>query len=181
MTWNGASAVMIKSTTKVVCDAGPVIHLDELNCLDLLTDFQEIILSSKVCEEVKKYRSSALMRQDLSFTTLTRNISPDEPLLTICRIFALDAGETEALALIQQNPQAMFLTDDASARLAAYQMGFKVHGSIGILIRSIRRGHRNPEEIVRTLAEIPLKSTLYIKPVLLKEIIIKVKNEFNLY
>lgn len=73
MTWNGASTVMIKSTTKVVCDAGPVIHLDELNCLDLLTDFQEI---------------------------------------------------------------------------------------------------------VRTLAEIPLKSTLYINPALLKEIIIKVKTEF---
>ena len=170
--------VMIKSTTKVVCDAGPVIHLDELNCLDLLTDFQEIVLSSKVCEEVKRYRPSALMRQDLSFTTLTQNISPNEPLLTICRIFALDAGETEALALIQQNPQAMFLTDDASARLAADQMGFRVHGTIGILIRSIRRGHREPEKTVRTLAEIPLKSTLYIKPALLKEIIIKVKTEF---
>ncbi len=114
----------------------------------------------------------------MSFTTLTQNISPNEPLLTICRIFALDAGETEALALMQQNPQAMFLTDDASARLAADQMGFRVHGTIGILIRSIRRGHREPEKTVRTLAEIPLKSTLYIKPALLKEIIIKVKTEF---
>jgi len=24
---------------EVVCDAGPLIHLDELDCLDLLTDF----------------------------------------------------------------------------------------------------------------------------------------------
>jgi len=180
MTWNGASAGMIKSTTKVICDAGPIIHLDELSCLDLLSDFQEIILSGKVSEEIKRYRPSALKREGLSFTTLTQNISPDELLLTICRIFALDAGETEVLALMQQNPQAMFLTDDASARLAAYQMGFRVHGSIGILIRSIRRGHRDPEETVRILAEIPLKSTLHIKPALLKEIIIKVKTEFNL-
>ena len=171
---------MIKSTTKVVCDAGPVIHLDELNCLDLLADFKEIILSSRVCEEIKWYRPSALKRQGLSFTTLTQRISPNEPLLTICRIFALDAGETEALTLMQQNPQAMFLTDDASARLAADQMGFRVHGTIGILIRSIRRGHRDPEETVRILSEIPLKSTLHIKPALLKEIIIKVKTEFNL-
>jgi len=171
---------MIKSTTKVVCDAGPVIHLDELNCLDLLADFQEIILSSRVCEEIKWYRPSALKRQDLSCTTLTQSISPNEPLRTICRIFALDAGETEALILMQQNPQAIFLTDDASARLAADQMGFRVHGTIGILIRSIRRGHRDPEETVRILSEIPLKSTLHIKPALLKEIIIKVKTEFNL-
>lgn len=180
MTWNGASTVMIKSTTKVVCDAGPVIHLDELNCLDLFTDFQEIVLSCKVCEEIKRHRPSALMRQDLSFSTLTQNILPDESLLTICRIFALDAGETEALALMQHNPQAMFLTDDASARLAANQMGFIVHGTIGILVRSIRRGYRKPEETVCILTEIPLKSTLHIKPALLKEIIIKVKTEFNL-
>ena len=81
---------------------------------------------------------------------------------------------------MQHNPQAMFLTDDASARLAAVQMGFRVHGTIGILIRSIRRGHRKPEETVGILREIQLKSTLYIKPALLKEIIINVKTEFNL-
>ena len=38
---------MIKLIPKVVCDAGPIIHLDELNCLDLLADFQEIIVQAK--------------------------------------------------------------------------------------------------------------------------------------
>ena len=37
-----------KSNIKAICDAGPVIHLDELNCLDLLCDFQEIILADTV-------------------------------------------------------------------------------------------------------------------------------------
>ena len=180
MTWNGAYTVMIKSTTKVVCDAGPIIHLDELNCLDLLIDFQKIILSGKVCEEVKRHRPLALDRKDLPLMVLTQKISPDEPVLSVCRIFSLDAGEIEALAIMQKNPQAIFLTDDASARLAAIQLGFKTHGTIGIIIRSIRQGHRVAEETVRTLTEIPLKSTLHIKPSLLKEIIIKVKNEFKL-
>ncbi len=40
-----------------------------------------------------------------------------EPLLTLCKIFSLDAGEIEALALMEQKPQAMLLTDDAAARL----------------------------------------------------------------
>ena len=35
---------MINLTTKVVCDAGPVIHLDELNCLDLLADSAKAFL-----------------------------------------------------------------------------------------------------------------------------------------
>ena len=28
---------------KVVCDAGPLIHLDELDCLDLLGDYPEVL------------------------------------------------------------------------------------------------------------------------------------------
>lgn len=179
-TWNGASAVMTDSKTKVVCDAGPIIHLDELNCLDLLNDFEEIILPSIVYEEIRRYRPSVLSRRDLPFTHLTQKIFPDEPLLTICRIFSLDAGETEALAVMKRNPEAMLLTDDASARLVAQQMGLKAHGTIGILIRSMRRGQREPEEVLRILAEIPLKSTLYIKHSLLEEIILTVKKEFRL-
>jgi len=171
---------MTKSTTKLVCDAGPIIHLDELSCLDLLTDFQEIILSSIVCEEIKRYRPLALKRQDLSFKTLSQKIPPDETFLTICRIFSLDAGETEALALMQKNPQAIFLTDDAAARLVAEQMRFKVHGTIGIIIRSVRREQKKPEEVVQILSNMSGKSTLHIDPSLLTEIIIKVKNEFGL-
>jgi len=33
----------IKSAITIVCDAGPAIHLDELGCLDLLKDFQEVL------------------------------------------------------------------------------------------------------------------------------------------
>lgn len=179
-TWNGASTAMIKSITKVVCDAGPIIHLDEINCLDLLNDFEEIIPPDLVCKEIKRHRPSALKKHDLPFTTLTQKISPREPLATICRIYSLDAGEIEALAFMNENPQAMLLTDDASARLAAEQMGFRVHGTIGILIRSMRRGHRKPEEVLPILSDIPLKSTLHIKDSLLNEITLKIKNEFGL-
>ena len=33
---------MNRPALEVVCDAGPLIHLDELGCLDLLTDFQTV-------------------------------------------------------------------------------------------------------------------------------------------
>jgi len=78
------------------------------------------------------------------------------------------------------NPQHIFLTDDAAARLVAEQMKFKVHGTIGVLIRSIRQKLRRPEEIVNILAEIPRNSSLHIKPSLLNEIIQMIKNEFSL-
>ncbi len=43
---------MTKSSSKVICDAGPFIHLDELNCLDLLADFKEIIVPLVVEKEI---------------------------------------------------------------------------------------------------------------------------------
>ena len=61
--------------------------------------------------------------------------------------------------------------------MVAEQMKFKVHGTIGILLRSIRRGQKKPEEVLQILADIPQASTLYIKHTLLNEILQKVKQE----
>ena len=169
-----------KSELTVVCDAGPIIHLDELDCLDLLSDFSEVILPQDVYAEIDRHRQAALGKPEISFTITGPRTHPDRDLLTVCRTFMLDAGEMEAIALMKDNPNAVFLTDDASARLAAKQMRFKVHGTIGILLRSIRREYRSPEEILRVLSEIPQKSSLYIKHSLLEEIILTVKNEFGL-
>ena len=98
----------------------------------------------------------------------------------MCRIFSLDAGETESLAIIEKNPNAMFLTDDACARLVADRMGFEVHGTIGVIIRAIRRESMQPEQVLQILAEIPSKSSLHIRPSLLEKIIVKIKKEFHL-
>lgn len=171
---------MIKSAFKIVCDSGPIIHLDELNCLYLLEDFNEVIIPDTVHKEIRRYRPLSLDRLNLPFVFSPGNIPYDTRLLSLCRIFSLDVGETEALALMEKNPQAIFLTDDSSARMVAEQMGFRVHGTIGILVRSIRRGQMERGEVLRILGDAPSKTTLYIKRSLLDEIVVKIKKEFNL-
>lgn len=172
---------MNKSNVRVICDAGPVIHLDELNCLELLCDFQEIILADTVWKEVKHHRPEALKKPDIHFMRASQGSPEGASLRTMCRVFSLDAGETEALAIIEKNPDGLFLTDDACARLVADRMGFKVHGTIGIIIRTIRRGLMQPEEVLQLLAQIPAKSSLHIKRSLLEKIIEKIKKEFHLW
>lgn len=81
---------------------------------------------------------------------------------------------------MESHPEAIFLTDDASARMVAEHMGFKVHGTIGVVLRSIRRGQRSPEEVLSVLSSIPSRSTLFIKSALLKEITLRVRKEFNI-
>lgn len=168
-----------KPITKVVLDAGPIIHLDELGCLELLSDFQDILVPDTVREEVNQHRPLALEKSGLKIISCSHEYPSDEPRYTLCRVLSLDAGEIEALAVMEKHPTAVFFTDDGAARLAAKQMGFNVHGTIGILIRAIRRGMMEPRQVVSILEEIPLKSTLHIKPSLLEKIIRKVKNEFG--
>ncbi len=87
---------MIESTSKVVCDSGPVIHLGELNCLHLLEDFQEVLIPDAVQKEIKRYRPLSLDKLSVPFVFSPGNIPDNTRLLTLCRIFSLDAGEIEA-------------------------------------------------------------------------------------
>ncbi len=171
---------MIRSSTRVICDAGPIIHLDEINCLNLLHDFEEIILPLSVEREISAHRPSALTPSSLTVKRPAESLEIGEKLHALCQIFSLDAGETESLVLMESDPTAIFLTDDAAARLVAEQMKFKVHGTIGILLRSIRRAQKKPEEVLQILADIPKTSSLHIKHSLLDEILRKVKLEFQL-
>lgn len=51
---------MNKVATTVICDAGPLIHLDELGYWVLLADFEKILIPGQVWEEVSHHRASAL-------------------------------------------------------------------------------------------------------------------------
>ena len=73
---------MTKSPLRVICDAGPIIHLDELDCLDLLNDFKEIILPATVTKEIKKNRKLALEKIRRKFIELPGKKPRNEQLLT---------------------------------------------------------------------------------------------------
>ncbi|MBN1483735.1 MAG: hypothetical protein JXA37_03360 [Chloroflexia bacterium] len=81
---------------------------------------------------------------------------------------------------MRQHPGAILLTDDTAARLAAEQLGMSAHGTIGILLRAIRRNLRTPQEVLALLQALPIKSSLHIRPTLLGTIIEQVQQEFDL-
>lgn len=165
-------------TEIVVCDAGPLIHLDQLSSLDLLSDFSSLLVPDVVWDEVLKYRPRALPQ---SFATLVPGPqAPDAKVVALCQAFSLDAGEAACLVLLAGRAGAMFLTDDAAARLVAEGMGIEVHGTLGVLIRSVRRGKRTPQEIIQLLGALPSQSTLFIEKTLLEHITRKLREEWRL-
>ena len=54
-------------------------------------------------------------------------------------LYALHLGEREALTLCVECPNTLLLTDDTAARLAAKTLAIDAHGTLGLLIRAIRR------------------------------------------
>jgi predicted nucleic acid-binding protein len=133
-----------------------------------------------VCREVVHHRPEALSQEIVQFTRTQIALPEDVEFMTLLRAFALGIGEQEVLALMRQQPTAILLTDDAAARLVAEQMGMRVHGTIGILLRALRRSLRTPEQVLSLLHLLPRQSTLYIRPTLLNVIIARVKREFDL-
>jgi len=99
----------------------------------------------------------------------------DPELQTVFRAFALDAGEQAAILCMRSSPGAILLTDDAAARLAAKALRYRSHGSIGILLRAIRRGQRTKDEILTLLRDLPARSTLHLRRDLLLGIIAEVE------
>jgi predicted nucleic acid-binding protein len=157
----------------VVSDAGPLIHLDELGCLNLLSDFPVVLVATEVQNEVQKHQPDSLRLPNLR--VVQAGISTSSQLETLTQVLSLHAGELEALRIAQEHPGCLFLTDDTAARLAAQKMGFFVHGTIGILLRALRRRQRSKEEILETLRRMPTASTLHVRSDLLKTILDRVE------
>ncbi len=162
--------------TLVIADAGPLIHLDELGCLDLLGDFARVWVPDAVWREVEVHRPEVLISPILE----RQQPEPVDPrVATLSLTFSLHRGEREALALLITHPAALFITDDTAARLAAQTITTRVHGTIGLVIRGLRRGQRDREEILRLLRAIPERTTLHIKPALLQEVIARVEADLG--
>jgi predicted nucleic acid-binding protein len=166
---NDAPAVL------VVCDAGPLIHLDELDCLDLLADFSHVVVPDIVWREIERYRPTALVQNTIRLERRNPREESSAELNSLHRLLALHAGEVQALQLAQELGADLLLTDDTAARLAAKTLPVSTHGTLGILLRAIRRRQRTPEEILNVLHALPVRSTLHVKRELLNEIIRQVE------
>lgn len=160
-----------------VLDAGPIIHLDELEELDLFADFSRCLVPEAVMRETEHHRPEWQQRTKVLIERLSVDTTPISSLVAA---FGLHAGEAEAIVLAQSlNEPHVLLCDDAAARLAAQQLGLRVHGTLGVLLRSVRIGRHTKAEVLRLLDCLPEKSTLFISPTRLKEIRIEVERFHN--
>lgn len=160
----------------VVSDAGPIIHLDELGCLDLLRGFGTVLVPRGVWGEVSHHRPQLAHKDVPGSTIVEAEDAPTPRLIALGNSLGLDAGERAALAMMEAGRARLLLCDDAAARLAAESFGFAVHGTIGLLVRAIRTGMRTQQDVLTILRRLPQRSTLHISNRLLATVIAKVEH-----
>ena len=161
----------------VISDAGPLIHLDELDCLDLI-DYPEVLVSEAVWREVARHRPQALHSPAINLK-LNAVDALSSRVAAVSPLFGLHHGEQEVLTLCIQTRDSLFLTDDAAARMAADSLKVPARGTIGLIIRGVRRHLRTPQEGLNLLGDIPNRSSLHIRPALLERILRQVGQEWG--
>lgn len=160
---------MVSRKVIAVADAGPIIHLDEIDFLHILKDFEQILIPDKVIEEINRHRPDALIKLDGYWQQCNQPIAA--VVAAVGKIYPLHAGETAALAVCMKYPDALFLSDDTDARLAAKALDIEFYGTLGLLVRTIRRQQMTKEQVIDVLRKLPEQSSLHLKSTLLQQVI----------
>ena len=115
---------MAMTESLVVADAGPLIHLDELGALDVLCDYQQILVAEAVWQEVERHRPPVLSNNRIHLVRVS--ITTLSEVQALASIYTLHHGEKQALSVCLARSIPKLLSDDTAARLAAKHCKFKV-------------------------------------------------------
>ena len=140
-------------TPVAVSDAGPLIHLAEIDSLELLSTFDTLLVPETVYEEVDAGGVPDGVA-DLSYEL----VEADESKVGAEE---LDAGERAAIAVAEERG-IVLLTDDLAARQAASDAGVEVHGSIGVIALGYALGLLDREEAASLMRALQRETSLFV-------------------
>lgn len=154
------------TVNKVVCDAGPIIHLHEAGCLDLIKNLGDVHVPLQVKVEVESIVDMRKWPTWFRLEEIPRKQQKEVSIL--CRLGDIQRGEAHAIILSQSIDTSWLLTDDLTARIFAKSLGIEVHGSLGVILSNCALGHietKLAEKLLHKLSE----TSLWLSNKILKE------------
>lgn len=146
----------------VVLDAGPLIHLDELNCHRVLEGFEKLLIPSAVWNETLRHRPLLTLSQIPRAQIADPRGLPPVNLAAANPVAELHLGEIAALTLLHEAGGGLLLSDDDAARRTAEALGYSVSGTLGLLLRGVRRNLITSDEVRAIARDLPARSTLHV-------------------
>lgn len=148
----------------VVADTGPLLHLCEIDSLDLLRCFGGSIQATPiVLDEFRKHQPDYY--RDFFPEWVTR-VSVSAAKSALANLWTtsgwVDPGEAEALAHAKHAEADLFFTDDTSARTLAESLGLEARGTLGVILYAAATGAISRSDAFRNLADLERRSTLWM-------------------
>lgn len=135
----------------VIADTTPIITLIKLNRLDLLEKlFGSVIIPSAVYDELtanQRFANESRIVRECNYLK-RRNVIDRQSIKFLREIVGLDAGESEAIALSDEQSANLLIIDERKGRKAAQKLGLKITGTIGILIQAFDGNLISKSEII---------------------------------
>ena len=131
-----------KISSRIICNASPLIFLSKINRINLLNDlFDEVLIPMAAWNEaVRKldYATEELLKlkSNGNFTVF----AVKNTLAVSAMIGRLHKGEAEVIVGAAELGVTNAILDDGYARNKAKQMGLIVTGTLGVLIAGHKRG-----------------------------------------
>lgn len=157
--------------TLIVSDSSPLIALLNIQHLDLLKFlFKKVIIPPTVAKEIEageKANSPWFTFKESGFICIESLTLPDKRLAIL--ELQLDAGESEAILLVDQL-KLRLLIDERAGRNMAKTMGLEIVGLVGMLL-ALKQGkhitHNDMLSIVDALEQVHFQMSASLKDLLL--------------
>jgi len=160
---------MILPMRKVISNTTPILSLIKIGKLDILKElYGQIMIPEAVFNEMEVGKDW-LFYTDLSKIDWIR-IEPIQQITSKLYLFDLDAGEAEVIILAQEQKADLVIMDEIMGRRYAKQLGLKLTGTLGILLRAKEKGLIDD---VAPLISNLIKNGVWISPELIKVVLKK--------
>lgn len=134
----------------VVSDTTPLISLLKIEHLDLLKKlFGNVLIPQSVYDELtvdERFRMEAELLQQKDFIKV-QSVKNAESVSVLKRATGLDQGESEAIVLTDETNADLLLMDEAKGRAVSSEMGFRIMGTIGILMAAYEEHELTSNEV----------------------------------
>ena len=127
----------------VVSDTTPLISLLKIDRIGLLEKlFGQVLIPQAVFDELTaderfKLEADQIRRKQFIKVEAVKNSES----------VRLDQGESEAIILTDEQNADVLLMDEAKGRTISFQMGFKIMGTIGILMAAYEEDELTADEV----------------------------------
>ena len=153
--------------SRVVSNTGPILHLTEIDFINVFNTFSHIFIPEEVANELRK--NKVIIPKKIKVITIKSEFKDIVKILT--NQHNLDLGEAQAISLTMQEKSDYFLTDDLDAREVAKSYNLEVHGTIGIILRAFREKIIDKKTAIEKINDSHTKSSLFITKDLIEQTI----------